>query len=354
MIYLDHNSTTAISPAVLEQMNEVYGLKYLNPSSVHGFGVQAKNLLQQAKKRILQSLNAENDYEIIFTASSTESNNLALNGKKIITTQAEHASVLNIPCETEFLKIDKNGIVDVENFKSHVQSGRTISVLWANNETGILQDIKTLLQYKNDCFLHTDATQAIGKIKIDLQKIPVDALTFCGHKIGGPHGVACLVYRKNFSVNPVIFGGMQEGGIRAGTQDLPAIVGFSYAVEVVNDEKYLEKYQKHTKKLIDIIKNFVLQNDGIVLPMHEQKISNTILVAKKSILNSEQAMIMDFNGVCVSVGSACHAGIANVKSHVLTAMGIEDEIASCAIRVSVDIENTEEEIRKFCEIWQNL
>jgi cysteine desulfurase len=354
MIYLDHNSTTAVSPAVLEKMNEVYGLKYINPSSVHGYGLIAKKYLQEARQQILKSLNAGEDYEIIFTASSTESNNLALSGKEIITTKTEHASVLNLPCETIFVNVDTNGLVDSEELRKYAHNGRTISIIWANHQTGVVQDIGNLLNLKNDCFFHTDATQYIGKRLIDLKQMPVDAITFCGHKIGGGHGIACLVYRKNFKINPILYGGLQEGGIRAGTYNLPAIVGFAYAVANVNDVEYLQKYQKHTQKLVDTIAEYVLQNGGLVLPQHNEKISNTICIAKRGLLNSEQAMIMDLNGICVSVGSACHAGISNTKSYVLQAMGFDDEISSCAIRVSVGMENTESDIAKFCEAWKRM
>ena len=354
MIYLDHNSTTAISHAVVEKMNEIYGLKYLNPSSVHGYGLIAKKHLQNAKKLILASVNASSDYDCIFTASSTESNNLALNGKSIITTKTEHPSILNLPCETAFVEVDTNGFVKIDDLKKHANFKKTISIIWANNQTGVVQDLATLLTHKNDCLFHTDATQYIGKLKIDLQKTPVDAITFCGHKIGGPHGVACLVFKKTFPINKIFYGGLQENELRAGTYNLPSIVAFSHAVKIANDDEYLEKFQKHTQKFVKIIENFVLANGGLVLPMHEKKVPNTVCIAKIGVLNSEQAIIMDMNNICISIGSACHAGISNTKSYVLQAMNYSDSIASSSIRISLGMENTAREIEKFCEIWKKM
>lgn len=354
MIYLDHNSTTAISKSVLAKMNEIYNADFINPSAIHSYGVAAKKYLSEARDRILLSLNAGSDYDCIFTSSATEANNLALKGKYIVTTKTEHESVLNIPCDTIFLDVDSQGFILMEALKQHTIDSRTISVIWASNQTGVVQDMAGIIKNKGDCYIHTDATQYIGKKLIDLSKTPVDALTFCGHKIHGPHGIGCLVFKKSFPITTMIYGGSQENSIRAGTYNLPGIVGLSYAVLQANDKGYLTQYGFYTNNLIDTIACFVLKTGGIVLPLHTEKISNTICIAKPGVLNSEQVMLMDFNGICVSIGSACSASISKTKNHVLQAMGIDDEISSCAIRVSVGMENTQQDIDTFCRVWKSI
>lgn len=354
MIYLDHNSTTAISKAVVEKMNEIYNMGFINPSAVHACGVAAKRCLTEAKQRILSSLNASSDYDCIFTASATEANNLALNGKYIVTTKTEHESVLNIPCDTVFLDVDAEGFISIKKLRGNAINDRTISVIWANNQTGVVQNMAQIIENKAGCHVHTDGTQYIGKRFIDLSRTPVDALTFCGHKIHGPHGIGCLIFKRSFAVKQTVYGGAQEDGLRPGTYNLPAIVGLSYAVMRANDNEYLKEYQSHTQRMIDIIIDFAEKNGGVVLPRYSDKISNTVCIAKPGVLNSEQVMLMDLNNICVSIGSACSAGLSKTKNHVLEAMGFDDSLSSCAIRVSVGMETIRSEIEEFCRVWKSM
>lgn len=352
MIYFDHNATTSISGKALKTMQDIYELGCCNPSSVHLMGKLAKKHLDSAREKILKTLNADG-YDIIFTSSGTEANNLALNGKKILTTGIEHESIKNQKLQKKTLKVNYEGVVNEEDFKNSVDEYDCISIMWANNQTGVVQDLNKFIELKGKSLIHTDAVQYAGKKHIDLRSTPVDAITISGHKIHGPYGVGCLLLKKNFVVNSIIYGGSQENSLRAGTYNLPAIVGFATALEEVNSLEYLERYEYHTKMLMEYIANFVLENGGLVMCYESERISNTLCIAKKGVLTTEQLLIMDMNNICISAGSACSAGVVS-KSYVLKEMGIDDEIISCSVRISVDLSNTMEEVYEFCRIWKNL
>ncbi len=336
MTYLDHNATTQIAPEILQKMNEIYGLGFLNPSSVHKSGKIAKKHLLEAKNRILKALNCQNpsNYDIIFTSSGTEANNLALSGKNFYRSPFEHESVRNLP----------NGSDEI------AENCEFSSIIWANNITGVVNDVENLKKTK---FLHTDAVQFAGKRKIDLSSGKIDAITISGHKIHAPHGIACLVFSKSYPISPIVVGGSQNESLHAGTYNLPAIVALSHAIEMVNCDEYLEKYQNDTQKLRQKLEDCVQSHGGVVIGVEFDRISNTSCIAKIGIPSTEQLMIFDQNDICVSAGSACSAGVVS-KSYVLQAMNLPDEIVSSAIRVSVGISNTESEIDEFCRIWKGL
>lgn len=348
MIYLDYNSTAQILPSVLKNISHQ---GFLNPSSVHFEGKKAKKLYTNAKEDILQSLNA-NGYNIIFCSSGTEANNLALFGKSTACTFVEHESVKNQPYVIENITVDGNGLVNLQSFIKSSQNFECLSVIWANNFTGVVQNAEELNQNKGKAFLHMDAVQIAGKQKIDLQKTSIDAITIAGHKIGAGHGCGILVYRKNFPINKIIFGGGQEGEVRAGTQNLPAILAMAQALKTVNSQKYLEDYQNHTKKLRQFICNFVENNSGQVISQNQNGLENTLCIAKSGVPATEQLLIFDVNKICVSGGSACSAGVVG-KSHVLYAMGLK-HLAPFAIRVSLGMQTTMAEAEKFCTVWKNL
>jgi len=352
MIYLDSNATTAISKKALEEMNKIYEVGCVNPSSIHIGGKLAKKHLEQAKDRILHSLNASG-YDLIFTSSGTEANNLALNSKKIITTGVEHESIKNQTPVKTVTSVDRDGCINFMEFQNFAEQGGCASIIWANNQTGVVQNMKKILEIKGSCFLHTDAVQYAGKRLINLAETPVDAITISSHKIHGPHGVGCLVFKKDFPIEKMIFGGSQENSLRAGTYNLPGIIGFSFALMEVNSVEYIEKYVNHTQKLTNFISAFVLKNGGKIIAQNSDKLSNTLCIVKKGVLTTEQLLIMDINGICISAGSACSAGVVS-KSYVLQEMGIDGEEISCAIRVSVDISNTFEDVQEFCKVWKAL
>lgn len=352
MIYLDHNATTVISKSVLTAMQEVYSLDYINPSSVHSAGKQAKKLYQKAKEDILYCLNADG-YDLVFTASGTEANNLALHGKKVLTTATEHESIKNQSIEKEIIPVNSNGLIDVSTFQKMAETNDFSSIIWANNQTGIVQNMQALIEVKGNCQLHTDAVQYVGKRLINLKETPVDAITISGHKIHAPHGIACLVFRKNFPIKKMIYGGLQENGNRAGTHNLPAIVGFAHALIEVNSAKYIKNYCSYTQKLTNFITNFVQNYGGKIVACNVDRISNTLCIIKKGVLTTEQLLVMDINQICVSAGSACSAGVVG-KSYVLQAMGLSDDEISCAIRVSLDTSNTMQEAEEFCKVWKSL
>ncbi len=352
MIYLDANATTAISHNAFQAMQDVYSIGCVNPSSIHSAGKLAKKLYQKAKEDILRSLNAEG-YDLVFVSSGTEANNLALYNKKILTTATEHESIRNQPLQKTLLTVNGNGIVNVNQFEELAKNHAFSSIIWSNNQTGVVQDIPSMIKVKDQCLLHTDAVQYAGKRHIDLQNTPVDAITISSHKIHGPCGIACLVFKKNYPITPMIFGGSQENSLHAGTHNLPAIVGFSTALAKVNSHEYIENYHYHTTMLTNEISNFVQNNGGEIVAKNSNRLSNTLCIIKKNTLTTEQILMMDINNICISAGSACSAGVVG-KSYVLQAMGLDSEDIACAIRVSVDISNSIEEVQEFCQIWKNL
>ena len=339
MTYLDHNATTQIAQEILQKMNEIYALGFLNPSSVHKSGKIAKKHLLEAKNRILKALNCQNpsNYDVVFTSSGTEANNLALSGKNFQRSAFEHESVRNLPNGSDF------GSEIGENCEFS-------SIIWANNITGVVNDVEALKKTK---FLHTDAVQFAGKRKIDLSSGKIDAIMISGHKIHAPHGIACLVFKKSYPISPIVVGGSQNESLHAGTYNLPAIVALSHAIEMVNCDEYLEKYQSSTHKLRQKLEDFVKSNGGIVVGEEFDRISNTSCIAKIGVPSTEQLIIFDQNNICVSVGSACSAGVVS-KSPILKAMGLSDEIVGSVVRVSLGLSNTEGEIDEFCSVWKGL
>lgn len=362
MIYLDANATTPIFPQVLHKMEEIYRLGVVNPSSVHQAGKLAKRYYMQAKSDILSALNAGNEYDVVFCASGTEANNLALNAKMVGISTIEHESIknqatdiypnLHHKCVSVEIGVNCDGVVNIEDFASSAQKNECVSIIWANNLTGVIQNAGELIKHKGDAFLHMDAVQYTGKQLIDLTKTPIDAISISGHKIHGPHGCGALIFRKNFPISPLIKGGSQENNHRAGTHNLPAIVGLAKALRICNSVEYIQQYINHTQKLRNFITTFISQNGGTIVSSGAECLSNTICIIKNGVPSTEQLMFMDMNNICVSGGSACSAGVVG-KSHVLQAMGLES-LAPFAIRVSFDSSNTMDDVSTFCNVWKML
>ncbi|MEK6745878.1 MAG: cysteine desulfurase family protein [Pseudomonadota bacterium] len=373
-IYLDYNATAPLHPQALAKMQE-WQLLPANPSSVHGFGRAAKKQLEDARKIIAESISAWPN-EIIFTGSGTEANATALRGfpdRRLLVSAIEHSSVLSLqggvadvaiqknkdwiasasPRNDEIIQVDANGIINLAELEQKLAADSKpalVSVMLANNETGVIQPIAEVAAIckKYGALLHCDAVQALGKISVDFSLLGADMLTISAHKAGGALGAAALVIKNSISIRPLLTGGGQELGRRAGTENIAAISAFAAAVEAID----FAKMQK-LRTWLDAMEKQMLQAGGVVFGGDAQRLPNTSCVAMPYVGNEVQLIDFDLNNYAVSAGSACSSGRIE-KSHVLLAMGVAPELAACAIRVSAGWNTTEDEIKKFTESWLRL
>lgn len=357
MIYLDYNATTPLRPSVRAAMQAVENLP-LNPSSVHGAGRQAKKLLEDARASIAHALGAFPN-EIIFTASGSEANNLALRGfdRPILVSAIEHASNKKTAdlLGGATLPVDAQGLLDLKALESQlVALGRPalVSVMLANNATGVLQPIRAIadIVHAHGGVLHCDAVQAFGKVPVDWGLLGVDMLTISAHKAGGPVGVAALLIRNDLPIRPLITGGGQELGRRAGTENIPLIVGFAALVnEVVACPE-----AKEMLRLRDWLESELLAAapSARVFSAKAPRLPNTIQLSMPGVSSETQLMHFDLAGYAVSAGSACSS--ARIEpSPVLLAMGVSKEEAATAIRISFGWQTTEEEVKSFAAAWKS-
>ncbi len=367
MIYLDNNATTFMHPEVKQILIED-DLSPKNPSSIHSVGRNARKLLEDARERLANALSIKlgrGGYKIIFTSGGTESNNLIINNFAddiLLYSATEHVSVrdpaANLKNSRE-LKVTKDGLVDLdflsEELKKVAPHGRAlISVMAANNETGVIGKIEEVSQLAKQygSSFHTDAAQAFGKIDIDISKLGADFITISSHKIGGPIGIGALVVREEAILKPIIVGGGQERGERSGTENVLGALGFARAAEI--SAKNIEQFISHTYSLRIYIENEINKTDcGIIISENSYRLPNTILIASK-ILNSDLQLIQfDTENIAVSNGSACSSGKVR-NSHVLGSMGYNDKVANKVIRVSLSLANTMEDAKKFVLAWKKI
>ena len=343
MIYLDSASSTYISNEVLKEMKPFLEDTHLwaNPSSKHKCAELPKKAILNARTRIADLINSDSE-EVIFTSGATESINLAIKGiitdysdSHIITTQTEHKAVLesckyleSIGVEVTYLGVDQNGVISLDELKSSIQKNTVlISVQFANNEIGTIQDIESIgrICKDNNIPFMCDATQAIGKLEVDVEKLNIDLLCLSSHKINGPKGVGSLYKRKRIKINSLIHGGGQEGGLRAGTLNTAGIVGFGKACEIaknnlkMNHQK-LSEIQTEFETFIESNKKGEVIAKGVSRLPH---ISNIILNEE-----AETFMIRNKDKICVSTGSACNSSI-ETHSHVLDALHLKEKIKKC-------------------------
>lgn len=359
-IFLDNNATSITKPEVISAMCEVLK-EPLNASSVHSFGRKGQKYIDRSSSTIKEVLLAD-DYEIVFTGSGTEANNLALKGKAsdlIIASQIEHKSILSsIEKDSFLIDCDEDGYVKLDNLEKFLKesSGKEIlvSVMLVNNETGVIQPIEDVIAIakKYNATVHVDAIQAIGKMFFDLQKISPDMVSISAHKFGGPQGVGALLFKKDIKLKSHMSGGGQQRGIRAGTEDIASIFGMAKSFELLEDNlKKMKKVESIRNFLEDKIK--ALSKDSIIYGKKSMRIPNTSLFTMPNVNNSTQLIYFDTNKIAISAGSACSSGKIS-SSHVLKAMGVEDKDSSCAIRVSLGYQNTKSEIDEFIQLWSDL
>jgi len=321
-----------------------------NPSSVHSFGRAAKKILEDARATLAQAISVFPN-EIIFTASATEANAMALRGvadRRVLVSATEHSSVLKHGKAT--IPVHGNGRIDFEELEKILADSAPalVSVMLANNETGLIQPIHEVaaLCKRYDALLHCDAVQGLGKIPVDFGKLGVDMMTVSSHKCGGPVGAAALVVRRKLAVEPLLIGGGQELNRRAGTENVAAIAGFAKAVELV-DLKQMENLRGRLQNMESGMK----MHKGEIVSESFTRLANTTCVIMPGVTGEVQLMNFDLAGFAVSAGSACSSGRIE-PSHVLLAMHMPKEKASCAIRISGGWGTTEKDISGFLECWK--
>ena len=361
MIFLDNNSTTKLAPEALAAMLEAYKLP-LNNSSNHQLGRQAKKLVEEAREELKKLLNAEN-YEVIFTGSSTEATNTVMFGvdvKKIIFSAIEHSSVYECrPQNKEIIEINalENGLIDLADLEEKLPTDGNFltSAMLVNNETGAIQPVEEIskLTHQKGGLFHCDLVQAVGKITVDLEKINADFASIAAHKLNGPQGVGALLIRKGLDIKPLIYGGKQEKSKRAGTTNIAGIAGFGAACKIASAKIFTyENVKKLRDELEEKIKN-IAGADTKIFADNVARLPNTSYIATRNCDAQTQLINFDLNKICVSAGPACSSG-SSTESRILKAMGIAKEFSTSAIRVSLAPENTRDEVEKFFEVWSKF
>ncbi len=358
--YFDNAATTRLSEAAFESMKEFLVDNYANPSSIYGFARRAKSAIYESRSYIASTLNASYD-EIYFTSGGSEADNWAIRaaaysqaekGKHIISSKIEHHAVLNTlkalereGFEVTYLDVSKKGIIDVESLKSAIRPDTIlISIMCANNEIGTLQPIKEIgmLAKKNDILFHTDAVAAYAHMRIDVKACGIDMLSASAHKFNGPKGTGFLYIRKGVKTGAFIYGGMQERGMRAGTENVAAIAGMHTAAReafeqmAAREEKVREVSFHIRKNLISRIKGVKINGDT------DCRLCSNINICIDGVSSESLLILLDSYGICVSAGSACASG-ALTPSHVLKAIGLSDDEARGSVRITVSHLNNIEE-----------
>ncbi len=360
VVYVDNNATTQVAPEVLEEMVPYFHDLYGNPSSMHSFGGQVGAKLKEARQKMAGLIGATPD-EILVTSCGSESDNTAIRAtlesypdkKHIITTRVEHPAILNL-CEylaengyrITFLPVDRQGRLNPEDLYNSLSDNTAIvSIMWANNETGVIFPIEEMARVVRErgVVFHTDAVQAVGKIPINVQQVPVDMLSLSGHKLHGPKGIGALYIRKGTKFSPFLIGGHQERGRRGGTENVASIIGLGKACELA--AKHIGEENERVKHLRDKLENEILKRvpNAMVNGDRERRLPNTTNISFEYVEGEAILLMMNELGICASSGSACTSGSLE-PSHVLRAMGVPFTAAHGSIRFSLSIYNTEEEI----------
>lgn len=359
-VYLDNNATTPLDEKVLQAMLPYMGQVTGNPSSLHRFGRLQKDAIEQARESVAQLVGARTE-QVVFTSGGTESNNLLLNGfsrhvsvqgraeqktcGRIALSAIEHMSLLepaqHLRLAVDSIAVDENGSINLQAVEQ-VMTEQTslISVMSANNETGVIQELSPLVDFahQRNCFFHTDASQAAGKIPLNFVDSGVDAMTISAHKLYGPVGVGALVIDKDLPISKIQFGGSQEKNLRAGTENVPAIVGFGKAAELALSD--LQTRRLHLLALREKLERGLKKITGVsIFAEKANRLPNTVQFGVKGFSGETLLMQLDRKAIAVSSGSACTSGKSEA-SHVLKAMKIPDVLANSAIRVSLGKNNT--------------
>ncbi len=365
--YLDNNATTEMLPEVKTLlMTSIAETGALNPSSIHSLGREAKHLVEAARNIIIKALNADlSKFNVIFTSSGTEANNTLIKGLNdntdLFISAIEHSSLLK-PAKkrsnTFIIKVTNEGLIDLNDLVQKLEQSKNteklISIMLANNETGVIQDFPKIIEVakEHNAFVHTDASQAFGKMSFDFQELPVDAITISSHKIGGPLGASALIKRKKLKLIPLIEGGPQEDNMRAGTENILGIIGFAEAAKLI--KATIQKYQDQKKNRDYLEKELkAIDKDLKIYAQNKKRLPNTSCIASSKFTSALQQIHMDLENIAISGGSACASGKVS-KSHVLEAMDNNDELIQNAIRVTLGINSTQSDIKNFIDSWKKL
>jgi cysteine desulfurase len=365
IIYVDNNATTQVAPEVLEAMTPYFHDLYGNPSSMHTFGGQVAGKLKEAREKVAGLIKAHPE-EILFTSCGTESDNTAIRAaiasnpakRHIVTTRVEHPAIKNL-CEylaengyrVTYLPVDREGRLNLDQLKESLRDDTAIvSIMWANNETGVIFPIDDIAQMVREqgIVFHTDAVQAAGKVPIDVQNTPIDMLSLSGHKIHAPKGIGILYVRKGTKFSPFLIGGHQEKGRRGGTENVASIIGLGKASELA--AMHLQKEIKRVQALRDKLENALLEKipNAMVNGERLHRLPNTTSISFEYVEGEAILLMMNEFGICASSGSACTSGSLE-PSHVLRAMGVPFTAAHGSIRFSLSTYNREAEIDLIIE-----
>lgn len=365
-VYLDNNATTRPDPRVVEAMLPCLGEQYANPSSIHLFGQQVRHAVETAREQVAAALNAKSR-QITFTGGGSEANHLAIRGalasrpdkRHFITTAVEHDSVLRLAEQLSKegyrvtrLPVDGLGRLDMSAFSSAIDGDTAlVSVMWANNETGVIFPIDEVgrLAGARGVPLHVDATQAMGKLPMDAGRLPVQVLTLAAHKFHGPKGVGIVCAGRGVRLRPQVLGGHQERGLRAGTENVPGIIGTGVAARLAVE--HLGEEATRVRLLRDRLEAGILERAGLarVHGDRDNRLPNTTNIGFDSLEAEAILMLLSKHEVCASSGSACSSGSLE-PSHVLKAMGVEERFAHGAIRFSLSRFTTEAEIERAIDV----
>jgi len=357
-VYFDNNATTPVLPEVLEAMRPYFSERFGNASSIHHHGQETRAAVERARESVAALLGCRAQ-EIVFTSGGTEGDNLAIfgivrEGDHVISSTIEHHAVLNsckhlqaIRCEVTYVPVDGRGLVDPGDVRRALRPNtKLITIMMANNETGVLQPVEEIgkIAAAADVYFHTDAVQAAGKLPIDVRRIACDLLSISGHKMHAPQGVGALYVRKGTSLQPMLYGGSHERSRRAGTENVPGIIGLGRAAELAKEglargdlARMSEMRDRIERKILAEVEATGVNGGGA------PRVPNTTSIYFDGIEGEALVIALDLQGLAVSTGAACSSG-AIEPSHVLTAMGLPAERARASIRFSLGKQNTAEEV----------
>ena len=366
MRYFDHAATTKVKKEVLDKMFPYFVEQYGNPSSLYKLGRIARVGIEEARKNVANLINCDRN-EIIFTSGGTESDNTALKGimhleknkgKHMITTKIEHPAILHT-CERleeegyqiTYLNVNKEGIIELEELNNAIRKDTVLlSIMFANNEIGSIQPIERIgeIANKRGIIFHTDAVQACGNVEIDVKKMKIDMLSLSGHKIGAPKGIGALYVNKSIELKKFIDGGHQERDKRAGTENVPGMIGLGEACKIAK-----ENMEEHIKQLTELRDEYISRIKDEIVDIQingsmEKRLPGNSNISFKGVNGNELLMKLDERGICASAGSACSSGSSS-PSHVLTAIGLPSEYAEGTLRVTLGEDNTKEDINYLVE-----
>lgn len=370
-VYFDHNATTRIDDAVLEAMLPYFQREFGNASSRHGYGLNARQAIDKARRQVADAAGVQ-PVQVIFTSGGSEANNLFIRGAadslkpgNLFISAIEHPCVLKPAlalsrrsCDAwamHQLTVNASGRVDLDAASNAMQKNKPglVATMLANNETGVIQDVAHIAESarSHGAYVHTDAIQGLGKIPLDFSALKVHAMTLSAHKIYGPKGAAALIVDKRLLLKPLIYGGGHENGLRSGTENVPAIVGFGVACELA--QARMTETAQHVSILRDQLEKGLASMDAVIFGSAAARIPNTCYFALPDIEGDTLVVKLDKAGFAVAAGAAC-SSVNPGQSHVLNAMQVDPMLARCAVRVSLGRSNTLEQVDSFLRATQHI